>query len=121
MRSSEFITRQSEINRISRRPNIVGRVDVGDYVMFIDIHLLDQTASREVDKFVIEKVIPKIPKAKAKIKTLATSQSFWLYDNTNKISLGVKILNQEHKIFLVKTVWDGMPGSDKNYPIFNVA
>jgi len=76
---------------------------------------------RDVDEFVIREVVPKIPRAKAKIKMLDSGQSFYLYDNTNRIALGIKILNSEHKIFLVMTVWPGLPQSERNYPIFHVA
>ena len=123
MRSHEFDNKLTAVKYFSRRPNIVGKIDIGDYTVFLDEHLMTQAhlPSRNVDEFVIKDVIPKIPQAKAKIKTLGPGQSFWLYDNTNTISLGIKVINAEYKIFLVKTVWRGMPQSDNNYPIFNVA
>lgn len=123
MRLYEFDDRLAEIHRISRRSNIIGRINVGDSVIFLDEHLMTQAnrPERDVDEFVIKEVVPKIPRAKAKIRTLDSGQSFWLYDNTNRIALGVKILHLDYKIFLVKTVWRGMPQSDAKYPIFNVA
>lgn len=121
MRAHEFDNRQTAVNYFSRRPNIIGRIDLGEYTVFLDEHLMYRQQGRDIDEFVLKEVLPKIPRAKAKIKTLATGQSFWLYDNTNDIALGIKIVNSEHKIFLVKTVWGGLPGSDINYPIFNVA
>jgi len=123
MRAHEFDDRLAIINQYSRRNNVIGRLNVGDYVIFLDEHLMTQAnrPERDVDEFVIREVVPKIPQAKAKWKSLGSGQSFWLYDNTNSIALGVKILHLEYKIFLVKTVWRGMPQSDSKYPIFNVA
>jgi hypothetical protein len=121
MRAHDFDNPQTAINYFSRRSNIIGRIDLGDYTAFLDDHLMLRQQGRGVDEFVIREVVPKIPRAKAKIKALDTGQSFYLYDNTNDIALGIKILHQPYKIFLVKTVWDGMPSSDNNYPIFNVA
>lgn len=123
MRLYEFDDRLALIHQYSRRSNVIGRLNLGDYTVFLDEHLMTQAKlpQRDVDEFVIREVVPKIPRAKAKIRTLDSGQSFWLYDNTNRIALGVKILHQEHKIFLVKTVWRGMPQSDAKYPIFNVA
>jgi len=123
MRAHEFDDRLAEIHRISRRSNIIGRINAGDSVIFLDEHLMTQAnrPERDVDEFVIREVVPKIPRAKAKWKSLGSGQSFWLYDNTNSIALGVKILHLDYKIFLVKTVWRGMPQSDSKYPIFNVA
>jgi hypothetical protein len=122
MRAHEFDDRLALIHQYSRRSNVIGRLNIGDYTIFLDEHLMIQAKlpERDVDEFVIQEVVPKIPKAKAKWKTLGPGQSFWLYDNTNRIALGVKILNLEFKIFLVKTVWRGMPQSNAKYPIFNV-
>lgn len=122
MRSHEFDNKQTAVNYFSRRPNVVGRLDLGEYTVFLDEHLMQQAnlPERNVDEFVIQQVIPKISRAKAKIKTLDTSQSFYLYDNTNNVALGIKIFNSPHKIFLVKTVWPGRP-SGGDYPIFDVA
>lgn len=120
MRAHDFDNRQTAVNYFSRRSNVIGRIDLGDYTVFLDEHLMYRQKGRDVDEFVIKEVIPKIPRAKAKIKNLVTGQSFYIYDNTNKIALGIKIYNAEHKILLVKTVWPGMP-NDYQYPIFNVA
>jgi len=121
MRSHEFDNKQTAVRYFSRRPEVVGRLDVGDYTLFLDEHLLDQAHERKVDDFVIQEVIPKIPRAKAKIRLLGAGQHFWLYDNTNHIALGVQLLHEQHKILIVRTVWNGMPGSDAVYPIFHVA
>ncbi len=121
MRSHEFANRQTAANYFSRRPDIVGKLDLGEYTVFLHRHLLDQSQDRAVDEFVIQEVIPKIPRAKAKIRQLGTGQHFWLYDNTNQIALGIHLLNAEHKIFIVRTVWNGRPSSDNVYPIFDVA
>ena len=120
MRAHDFDNKQTAVNYFSRRSNIIGRLTLGDFTVFLDEHLMYRQQGRDVDEFVIQEVLPKIPRAKAKIKALDAGQSFYVYDNTNKISLGVKILNAEHKILLVKTVWPGMP-NDFQYPIFNVA
>jgi hypothetical protein len=121
MRAHDFDNKQTALNYFGRRPNIIGRIDLGEYTAFLDEHLMYRQQGRDVDAFVIQEVVPKIPQAKAKIKTLSTGQSFYLYDNTNQIALGIKILHEPHKIFLVKTVWDGRPSSDNVYPIFDVA
>lgn len=121
MRAHDFDNKQTAVNYFGRRTNVIGRFDVGDYIVFLDEHLMYRQQGRDVDEFVIKEVIPKIPSAKAKIKTLGTGQSFYLYDNTNKIALGIKIYNADYKILLVKTVWPGIPQSESNYPIFNVA
>jgi hypothetical protein len=121
MRSHDFDNKNTAINYFSRRPNIIGRQDHGDYTIFLDEHLMLRQKGRDVDEFVLGQVVPKIPQAKAKIKILENGQSFYIYDNTNKISLGVKILHAGYKIFLVKTVWPGLPQSERYYPIFNVA
>jgi hypothetical protein len=121
MRSHEFDNKQTAVRYFSRRPEVVGKVDAGDYTFFLDEHLLDQAQDRRVDDFVLTKVIPKIPQAKAKIRQLGAGQHFWLYDNTNQIALGVQIWHTDYKIFIIRTVWNGMPSSDANYPIFNVA
>jgi len=123
VRAHEFDDRLSAIHQYSRRSNVIGRLNIGDYTIFLDEHLMTKAnrPERDVDEFVIKEVVPKIPQAKAKWKYLSSGQSFWLYDNTNSIALGVKILHLEYKIFLVKTVWRGMPQSDAKYPIFNVA
>ena len=121
MRAHDFDNRLTAVNYFGRRPNIIGRIDLGEYTAFLDEHLMYRQQGRDVDEFVIKKVIPKIPQAKAKIKMLSTGQSFYLSDNANEIALGIKILHAGYKIFLVKTVWDGLPSSDNTYPIFNVA
>lgn len=123
MRLYEFDDRLALIHQYSRRSNVIGRLNLDDYTIFLDEHLMTQAKlpERDVDEFVIREVVPKISRAKAKWKSLGTGQSFWLYDNTNSIALGVKILHLDYKIFLVKTVWRGMPQSDSKYPIFNVA
>jgi hypothetical protein len=120
MRANDFDNKQMAVNYFSRRSNIIGKLEIGEYTVFLDEHLMYRQKGRDIDEFVIKEVIPKIPKAKAKIKTLATSQSFYLYDNTNKIALGIKIYHADYKILLVKTVWPGLPNEYK-YPIFNVA
>lgn len=122
MRAHEFANKQTAVNYFARRENIVGRIDVSDYTVFIDEHLMQQAAlpQRNIDETVIQQVIPKIPRAKGKIKTLNTGQSFYLYDNTSDIALGIKLYNTEYKIFLIKTVWPGRP-SGGDYPIFDVA
>lgn len=121
MRSHDFDNKTTAVNYFSRRSNIIGRQDHGDYTIFFDEHLMLRQQGRDVDQFVLDQVVPKIPRAKAKIKMLDTGQSFYVYDNSNKIALGVKILNAVHKILLVKTVWAGIPQSENKYPIFNVA
>lgn len=120
MRAHDFDNKQNAVNYFSRRSNVIAHFTFGDYTVFLDEHLMYRQKGRDVDEFVIQEVLPKIPQAKAKIKTLVTGQSFYIYDNTNKIALGIKIYNAEHKILLVKTVWPGMP-NDYQYPIFNVA
>ena len=121
MRANDFDNKQMAVNYFSRRSNIIGKLEIGEYTVFLDEHLMYRQKGRDIDEFVIKEVVPKIPRAKAKIRTLDSGQSFWLYDNTNRIALGVKILHLDYKIFLVKTVWRGMPQSDAKYPIFNVA
>jgi len=121
MRSHEFINKETAIRYFSRRPEIVGKEEIGTYTLFLDKHLIDQANDRKVDKFVIQNVMSKIPQAKAKIRLMGAGQHFWLYDNTNRVALGVQLLNDEHKIFIVRTVWNGRPSSDNVYPIFNVA
>jgi hypothetical protein len=120
VRVHEFDNKLNAVNYFGRRSNIIGRIDSGEYTIFLDEHLMYRQQGRDVDEFVIQDVIPKISHAKAKIKLMNTGQSFYVYDNSNKIALGVKILNIEHKILLVKTVWPGIP-NDAKYPIFNVA
>jgi len=121
MRAHDFDNQKTAVNYFGRRSNIIGRFDHGDYTIFLDEHLMYRQQGRDVDDVVIQKAIPKIPQAKAKIKMLDTGQSFYIYDNSNKIALGIKILHAGYKILLVKTVWDGRPSSDNVYPIFNVA
>lgn len=120
MRASEFANKQTAVNYYSRRAGIIGRVDSGEYVFLLHDHLMYRQQGRDVDEFVIQEVIPKIPRAKTKIKALSDGQHFWLYDNTNQVALGVQILNSEYKIFVVRTVWPAVP-TDGVYPIFNVA
>jgi hypothetical protein len=121
MRSHEFANQRTAVNYFSKRPDIIGRIDLGEYTAFLHDHLMTQAQDRDVDEIVLQKVIPKIPQAKAKIRLMGAGQHFWLYDNTNHVALGIQLLNAEHKIFIVRTVWNGRPSSDNVYPIFNVA
>ena len=104
MRAHDFDNRQTAVNYFSRRSNVIGRIDLGDYTVFLDEHLMYRQKGRDVDEFVIQEVLPKIPQAKAKIKTLVTGQSFYIYDNTNKIALGIKIdLNNQPDCHAIAT------------------
>ena len=111
MRASEFIV----------EAKIVGRVDVGQYHIYIDQHYIDQLKNREVREIDADQALAKINQAKAKIKTLGPGQSFWMYDNTLNVSLGIKMTDYVNKVYLLKTVLAGPPRNDRNYPIFNVA
>ena len=121
MRAHEFDNKQSLINRFTRRADIVGRINSGEYVIFLHDHLILRQQERKVDEFIIKEVIPKIPHAKAKIKQLHNGQKFWMYDNTNDVAVGCQLISWPHKIILVRTVLGHRPRNDANYPIFDVA
>lgn len=120
MRSHEFDDKPNAVRYFGKRPDVVGKIDLGDYTLFLDEHLYDQAQERSVNKRMLQHLIAKIPQAKAKIKTLDAGQHFWLFDNTNTIALGVQVWHVMHKIYMVRTVWPGTP-TDGRYPIFNVA
>lgn len=111
MRAKEFII----------EANVVSSVNVGPYQIDIDQHFRDRIKFRKVREIDAFGTLEKINQAKAKIKTMGPGQSFWLYDNTNNVSLGIKMTDYDKKIYLLKTALPGKPQSDRNYPIFNVA
>ena len=111
MRAKEFII----------EANVIGSTSVGEYHIDIDSHFRDRMIFRKVREVDAYSALNKINNAKAKIKTLAPGQSFWLYDNTNNVSLGIKMTDFDKKIYLLKTALPGKPQSDRNYPIFDVA
>lgn len=99
---------------------IVRSTQLGDYTVNIDSHSWDRQSERVVTDEEIERTLRKLPQAKAKFKQLGNGQAFWLYDNEHNIALGIRVTDQDKKIFKLKTVWPGRPTGEK-YPLFNVA
>ena len=110
MRAQEFIT----------EANVVKTVQVGIYSVAIDQHFVDRIVYRKVKEVDAFSTLDKLPQTKAKLKDIFPGQSFWLHDNTNDVSLGIKTINQEKKEYLLKTAVPNRPWGDNNYPIIEV-
>ena len=126
MRAQEFILEGSVTGKI------VKTLQIGNYKVEVDGHFYDELIKKHVREIDAFQTLDKMPKAKAKIKTVPPGKSFWLYDNTNKVSLGIRV-EQEYKranyetpiYYKLNTVAKNPDGSppwtDAVYPIFNVA
>lgn len=110
MRAKEFIT----------EANVIKTVKVGNYTVAIDQHFVDRIIYRKVREIDAFHTLDKLPQAKAKLKEIYPGQSFWLHDNTNNVSLGIKTINQEKREYLLKTAVPNRPWGDNTYPIIEV-
>lgn len=111
MRASEFLMEAAE--------DIVGNIMAGDYRVSINQHLFDREQDRKLSRENIVAAINKIAGAKAKIKQLGNGQRFWLHDNTTDVSVGIRIIDLDRKLFHAKTVLGGRSYTDR-FPTFEV-
>jgi len=111
MRAAEFLMEAAD--------DIVGNVMAGDYRVAVDRHVFDREQDRKLSRENIVAAINKIATAKAKIKQLGNGQRFWLHDNTTDVSVGIRVVNLDQKLFLAKTVLGGRSYSNR-FPTFEV-
>jgi hypothetical protein len=111
MRAAEFLMEAAD--------DIVGNVMAGDYRVAVDRHVFDREQDRKLSRENIVAAINKIAGAKAKIKQLGNGQRFWLHDNTTDVSVGIRVVNLDQKLFLAKTVLGGRSYTDR-FPTFEV-
>lgn len=100
MRAIEFLQEVKEPRKIA------GNMQVGDYWIPIDAHLINRIEERNVDKNEVELTIRKLPKAKAKVKTFLPGERFYIHDNTNDLYVLFITVNPDNKIYIAKTVWN---------------
>jgi len=99
MRAAEFLMEAADV--------IVGNIMAGDYRVAVDQHVFDREQDRQLSREDIVAAINKIASAKAKIKQLGNGQRFWLHDNTTDVSVGIRVVDLDRKLFLAKTVLGG--------------
>jgi hypothetical protein len=114
MRAIEFLQEVKEPRKIAYK------MQVGNYLIPIDVHLLVRMEERNVPKDEVMSTINKLPKAKAKIKNYSPGERFYLHDNTNDLYVLFITVNPERKIYIAKTVWN-KPMIGGREPIIQVA
>jgi len=113
MRALEFVTES-----VPPR-NIAGNLQVGNYWIKIDQHLLDRLEDRTVIGDEAISTINKIGKAKAKIKEFVPGEKFYLHDNSNGLYILFRTIDSDKKVYLAKTVWT-QPKISSRVPIVEV-
>lgn len=102
MRAIDFILEEK-----SRRPyEFVGNLQVGDYIIKIEKHILDRMSQRDWSEQDVLSTLNKLPKAKAKLKQLVPGEMFYLHDNTNNLFVRMSVKNTDRKIYVAQSVMD---------------
>jgi hypothetical protein len=121
MRAQEFILEGSVTGKI------VKTLQIGNYSVIVDQHFYDELIKKSVPEVEAFHTLDKLPTAKAKLKMLAPGESFWLFDNDNRVALGIKKKQDingpvYYKLNTAAKNKDGSPPwTDTVYPILNVA
>jgi hypothetical protein len=77
----------------------IGKLSIGNYVVAVDSHAMDRAIDRFISPRVVDKVLNKIPNVSEQIDSLEDFRQFYIVDNTEEISLGLKKVN-DRKLYL---------------------
>jgi len=99
---------------------IAANVQLGDYKIKIDQHLVDRSLERGVPEQEVLSSIQKLPKAKAKLKLMVPGEKFYLHDNTNDLNILFRVIDSERKIYIARTVYNKKVHT-QTVPIIQVA
>jgi hypothetical protein len=118
--SDLMVLRKSLVKEDIKPRTYAGNVQAGNYLVKIDQHLVDRAVERNVPQHEIISTMNKLSKAKAKLKTLAPGESFYIHDNTNGLYVLFYTLDSDRKVYIARTVWPHKK-KDSVLPIIQVA
>lgn len=98
MRAQEFIVEKE-----------LGRLTIGGLTIIVDDHAMDQAVLRNVLPTDVDRTLRKISSIKDQIQAIDDGQQFWIFDQAQDISLGMRCLNAEQARYVLKTVLDQHP------------
>ena len=98
MRAQEFIVEKE-----------LGRLTIGGLTIIVDDHAMDQAVLRNVLPTDVDRTLRKISSIKDQIQAIDDGQQFWIFDQAQDISLGMRCLNAEQFRYVLKTVLDQHP------------
>jgi len=97
----------------------LGRLTIGGLTVIVDDHAMDRTVLRDVLPTAVDHTLRKLPSVKEQIQQLEDGQQFWIFDQAQDISLGMRCLNAEQARYVLKTVLDRQPYSSPT-PVITV-
>jgi len=106
MRAAEFIVE-----------TIIHTVDVDGLTVKVDSHLRDRAQERAIPYKSIAYALIKLGRLKKKLKSVEPGGSFWFNDPENNLSLGIRKLSVDNKVYLLKTVIPGEQKWQGRYPV----
>jgi hypothetical protein len=110
---------QNQTTNESLNEKELGRLTIGGLTVIVDDHAMDRTVLRDVLPTAVDHTLRKLPSVKEQIQQLEDGQQFWIFDQAQDISLGMRCLNAEQARYVLKTVLDRQPYSSPT-PVITV-
>lgn len=92
MKASEFITESA-----------VGSIRIGDIVIVVDDHAIEQVYMREINPKNVDSVFRKLPAVRAELTAMEPSSKIWVRDPETGVSVGLRKISSDQLRFQFKT------------------
>ena len=92
MKASEFITESA-----------VGTIRIGDIVIVVDDHAIEQVYMREIDPRSVDSVFRKLPAVRDELTAMEPGSKIWVRDPDSGVSIGLRKMSADQMRFQFKT------------------
>ena len=92
MKASEFITESA-----------AGSIRIGDIVIIVDDHAIEQVYMREIDPKSVDTVFRKLPAVKNELVDMDSGSKIWIRDPDTGVSVGLRKISADQLRFQFKT------------------
>lgn len=92
MKASEFITESA-----------VGSIRIGDILIVVDDHAIEQVYMREINPKSVDGVFRKLPAVKNELMNMDSGSKIWIRDSATGVSIGLRKIASDQLRFQFKT------------------
>jgi hypothetical protein len=81
----------------------VGSIRIGDIVIVVDDHAIEQVYMREIDPRAVDGVFRKLPAVRDELESMDSGSKIWIRDSASGVSVGLRKISADQMRFQFKT------------------
>lgn len=98
----------------------VARFNVDGLMVSVDKHVRDQARDRQLNLKTVGYALSRLASIRNKLDEITAGQKFWVYDEKQDLSLGIRKISPNNLIYHLKTVVAGKPYQQGSLPHYTI-